>query len=209
MSNHPKDITEDVVRAIANNPHACKQIHLPVQSGSTRVLALMNRKYTREQYLSEVEMIRSIIPDCALTTDIIVGFPTETEEDFLDTVSLVETVGYDGAFTFVYSPREGTKAAEMEDQISPEVKKDRIMRLVDIQNERNRADSLKYVGKTIEILVEDFDSKKNAYMGRDERGRMAYFEFNKNVIGKFVHVEISSTGGMSLIGKVVKVEEER
>ena len=209
MSNHPKDITEDVVRAIANNPHACKQIHLPVQSGSTRVLALMNRKYTREQYLSEVEMIRSIIPDCALTTDIIVGFPTETEEDFLDTVSLVEKVGYDGAFTFVYSPREGTKAAEMEDQISPEIKKDRIMRLVDIQNERNRADSLKYVGKTIEILVEDFDSKKNAYMGRDERGRMAYFEFNKNVIGKFVHVEISSTGGMSLIGKVVKVEEER
>ena len=209
MSNHPKDITEDVVRAVANNPHACKQIHLPVQSGSTRVLALMNRKYTREQYLSEVEMIRSIIPDCALTTDIIVGFPTETEEDFLDTVSLVEKVGYDGAFTFVYSPREGTKAAEMEDQISPEIKKDRIMRLVDIQNERNRADSLKYVGKTIEILVEDFDSKKNAYMGRDERGRMAYFEFNKNVIGKFVHVEISSTGGMSLIGKVVKVEEER
>ncbi|MBR2385387.1 MAG: tRNA (N6-isopentenyl adenosine(37)-C2)-methylthiotransferase MiaB [Clostridia bacterium] len=208
MSNHPKDITEDVVKAIANNQHACKSIHLPVQSGSTRILSLMNRKYTREQYLSEVKMIRSIIPDCALTTDIIVGFPTETEEDFLDTMSLVETVGYDGAFTFVYSPREGTKAAEMEDQIPAEVKKDRIMRLVDLQNERNRVDSLKYVGKTIEVLIEDYDQKKNAYMGRDERGRMAYVEFTKNIVGKFVQVQITSTGGMSLLGKVVKVEEE-
>ena len=207
MSNHPKDITEEVVRAIANNPHACKAIHLPVQSGSTRILSLMNRKYTREQYLQEVEMIREIIPNCAITTDIIVGFPTETEQDFEDTVSLVEEVGYDGAFTFVYSPREGTKAAVMEEQISPEVKKERIMRLVDIQNERNRQDSLKYVGETVEILVEDFDKKKNAYMGRDERGRMAYFEFSKNLIGRFVQVKITATGGMSLIGTVVKVED--
>ena len=205
MSNHPKDITEEVVTAIANNSHACKAIHLPVQSGSNAILSLMNRKYTREQYLSEVEMIRRIIPNCAITTDIIVGFPTETEEDFLDTVSLVETVGYDGAFTFVYSPREGTKAATMDGQISPEIKKDRIMRLVDIQNERNRTDSLKYIGKTIEILVEDFDIKKNSYMGRDERGRMAYIEFNSNIVGKFVEVNITSTGGMSLLGKVVKV----
>ena len=207
MSNHPKDITEEVVIAIANNPHACKSIHLPVQSGSTRVLSLMNRKYTREQYLEEVEMIRRIIPSCAITTDIIVGFPTETEEDFLDTVSLVEKVGYDGAFTFVYSPREGTKAAQMEDQVPPDVKKDRIMRLVDVQNERNRNDSLKYIGKTIEILVEDYDKKKKSYMGRDERGRMAYFEFNRKLIGRFVQVEITSTGGMSLIGKVIKVED--
>ena len=207
MSNHPKDITEEVVIAIANNPHACKSIHLPVQSGSSRVLKLMNRKYTREQYLSEVEMIRRIIPNCAITTDIIVGFPTETEEDFMETVSLVEKVGYDGAFTFVYSPREGTPASKMVEQVSPDDKKDRIMRLVDIQNERNRTDSLKYIGKTIEILVEDFDKKKNAYMGRDERGRMAYFEFSRNLIGKFVQVKITSTGGMSLIGKVVKVED--
>ena len=207
MSNHPKDITEEVVTAIANNEHACKAIHLPVQSGSSKILSLMNRKYTREQYLDEVEMIRRIIPDCAITTDIIVGFPTETEEDFLETVSLVEKVGYDGAFTFVYSPREGTVASKLDDQVPPEVKKDRIMRLVDIQNERNRADSLKYVGKRIEILVEDYDKKKNAYMGRDERGRMAYFEFSQNLVGKFVVVEITSTGGMSLLGKVVKVEE--
>ena len=208
MSNHPKDITEDVVLSIANNKHACKSIHLPVQSGSTRVLSVMNRKYSREQYLREVDMIRKIIPNCALTTDIIVGFPGETEEDFLDTVSLVEKVGYDGAFTFVYSPREGTKAAEMEDQVPPEVKKDRIMRLVDIQNERNRQDSLKYIDKTIEVLIEDYDQKKKAYMGRDERGRMAYVDFSKNLIGKFVQVQITSTGGMSLHGKVISVEEE-
>ena len=207
MSNHPKDITEDVVKAIASNKHACKAIHLPVQSGSTRVLSLMNRRYTREQYLQEVEMIRSIIPDCAITTDIIVGFPTETEEDFLETMSLVEKVGYDGAFTFVYSPREGTKAAQMIEQIPAEIKRDRIMRLVDLQNERNRADSLKYIGKTVEILVEDYDNKKNSYMGRDERGRMAYFEFGQNIVGKFVDVQITSTGGMSLLGKVVKVGE--
>jgi len=205
MSNHPKDITEEVVRAIANNEHACKAIHLPVQSGSNAMLSLMNRKYTREQYLQEVEMIRNIIPDCAITTDIIVGFPTETEEDFQDTVSLVEKVGYDGAFTFVYSPREGTVASKMQEQVPADVKKDRIMRLVDLQNERNRVDSLKYVGKTVEILVEDFDKKKNAYMGRDERGRMAYFEFGQNLVGKFVDVTITSTGGMSLLGKVVKV----
>lgn len=207
MSNHPKDITEEVVLAIANNPHACKAIHLPVQSGSTRVLAEMNRKYTKEQYLQEVEMIRSIIPDCALTTDIIIGFPTETEEEFLETVDLLKTVVFDGAFTFVYSPREGTKAAKMDGQITPEVKRDRIMRIVDVQNEINRVESLKYVGKTVEILVEDFDKKRNAYMGRDERGRMAYFEFGKNIIGRFAQVEITSTGGMSLLGRVKSVEE--
>ena len=207
MSNHPKDITEDVVLAIANNPHACKAIHLPVQSGSTRVLAEMNRKYTKEQYLQEVEMIRSIIPDCALTTDIIIGFPTETEEEFLETVDLLKTVVFDGAFTFVYSPREGTKAAKLDGQIPPEVKRDRIMRIVDVQNEINRVESLKYVGKTVEILVEDFDKKRNAYMGRDERGRMAYFEFGKNIIGRFAQVEITSTGGMSLLGRVKSVEE--
>ena len=207
MSNHPKDMTEEVIVAIANNPHACKAIHLPVQSGSNHVLKLMNRKYTREKYLEEIELIRKYMPSCAITTDIIVGFPQETDEDFLDTVSLVEQVGYDGAFTFVFSPREGTVAEKMDGQICPEIKKQRIMKLVDIQNERNRVDSLKYVGKTVEILVEDFDKKKNAYMGRDERGRMAYFEFARNIIGKFVLVEITATGGMSLVGKVVKVEE--
>ena len=205
MSNHPKDLTEEVVEAIERNPHACKAIHLPVQSGSDRILKEMNRRYTVEDYLGKVAKIRDIIPNCAITTDIIVGFPTETEKEFEETVSLVEKVRYDGAFTFVYSPREGTKAAAMDGQIPADVKKDRIMRLVDIQNEINREESSKYVGSTVEILFEDYDEKKQKYMGRDERGRMAYCEYPENVVGKFAEVEITSTGGMSLIGKIKKI----
>lgn len=205
MSNHPKDLTEDVIESIKRNPHACHAIHLPVQSGSNRILSLMNRRYSVEKYLSQIESIRKIIPDCAITTDIIVGFPTETEEDFIDTVKLVETVKFDGAFTFVYSKREGTKAAIMDGQIDPEIQKDRIMRLIDVQNELNRKESLTYVGKTVEILVEDFDEKKNSYMGRDERGKMAYFSCDENVIGKFVNVKITSAGGMSLMGEIIEI----
>lgn len=205
ISNHPKDLTEDVIEAIKRNPHACHAIHLPVQSGSNRILSLMNRRYSVEKYLSQIESIRKIIPDCAITTDIIVGFPTETEEDFIDTVKLVETVKFDGAFTFVYSKREGTKAAIMDGQIDPEIQKDRIMRLIDVQNELNRKESLTYVGKTVEILVEDFDEKKNSYMGRDERGKMAYFSCDENVIGKFVNVKITSAGGMSLMGEIIEI----
>lgn len=205
MSNHPKDLTEDVIEAIKRNPHACHAIHLPVQSGSNRILSLMNRRYSVEKYLSQIDSIRKIIPDCAITTDIIVGFPTETENDFLDTVNLVEKVKFDGAFTFVYSKREGTKAAVMDGQIDPETQKDRIMRLIDVQNDLNRKESLTYVGKTVEILVEDFDEKKNSYLGRDERGKMAYFSYDKNLIGKFVNVKITSAGGMSLMGEIIEI----
>ena len=205
MSNHPKDLTEDVIEAIKRNPHACHAIHLPVQSGSNRILSLMNRRYSVEKYLSQIDSIRKIIPDCAITTDIIVGFPTETENDFLDTVNLVEKVKFDGAFTFVYSKREGTKAAIMEGQIDPETQKDRIMRLIDVQNDLNRKESLTYIGKTVEILVEDFDEKKNSYLGRDERGKMAYFSCDENVIGKFVNVKITSAGGMSLMGEIIEI----
>lgn len=205
MSNHPKDLTKDVVEAVKRNPHACKAIHLPVQSGSDRILALMNRRYTREKYIAEVETIKSLIPDCAITTDIIVGFPTETEADFLDTVNLVKTVKFDGAFTFVYSKREGTKAAAMEGQVDPEIQKDRIMRLIEIQNDLNREQSKTYIGKTVEILVEDYDEKKRAYMGRDEKGKMAYFSYPENLIGKFVNVKITSAGGMSLLSEVLEI----
>lgn len=160
MSNHPKDLTEDVIEAIKRNPHACHAIHLPVQSGSNRILSLMNRRYSVEKYLSQIESIRKIIPDCAITTDIIVGFPTETEEDFIDTVKLVETVKFDGAFTFVYSKREGTKAAIMDGQIDPEIQKDRIMRLIDVQNELNRKESLTYVGKPLKFSSKTSTKRK-------------------------------------------------
>ena len=207
MSNHPKDFTKDVAEAIKNNPHCCHQIHLPVQSGSDRILSLMNRRYTVENYLKIVRLIREEMPDCAITTDIIVGFPTETEEDFIDTINLCKQADFSGAFTFVYSKREGTKASMMDGQIDEEVKKDRIMRLIDYQNEHNREKSLLYIGKTVEILVEDYDEKRNTYMGRDEYGKMAYFPYESNIVGRFAKVEITSTGGMSLVGKVKSIED--
>ncbi|MBO6263330.1 MAG: tRNA (N6-isopentenyl adenosine(37)-C2)-methylthiotransferase MiaB [Clostridia bacterium] len=206
MSNHPKDFTEEVALSLKDNPHACHAIHLPVQSGSDRILKLMNRRYSRQNYLREVDLIRKIIPDCAITTDIIVGFPTETEEDFSETLSLCKEVEFDGAFTFVYSPREGTKAAIMDGQIPDDIKKDRIMRLIDYQNELNRQKSREYIGKTVEILVEDHDEKRNKYLGRDEYGRMAYFDYPHNIVGQFVQVKITDTGGMSLFGEIIKTE---
>ncbi len=203
MSNHPKDFTESVAKSIKNNPHACHQIHLPAQSGSDRILGLMNRRYTSADYLEKIDILKRIMPDCAVTTDLIVGFPTETEEDFQDTLKLCERADFDGAFTFVYSKRKGTKAAEMDGQIDAETKKDRIMRLVEYQNEKNREKSSVYIGKTVEILVEDYNEKKDLYLGRDEYGKMAYFKSDKNIIGNFVNVKITDTGGMSLLGEIV------
>ena len=202
MTNHPKDLSEKLVLAIKNSEKACKSIHLPVQAGSNRILKLMNRKYTREDYFAKVDLLRKHIPDISITTDIMVGFPTETEEDFLDTVDLVKRVNYAGAFTFVYSRRKGTPADKMDGQIEEAVSKRRIMQLIDIQNTANREQSKQYLGKTIEILCEDFDDKKQMYIGRDTYGRMAYFKSLNNRIGEFVQVKITKTGGMSLLGEI-------
>ncbi len=204
MTNHPKDLSEKLVKAIAFSEKTCKSVHLPVQAGSNRILKLMNRKYTREDYLSKIEILRKYIPDVSITTDIMVGFPTETEEDFLDTVDLVERVGFAGAFTFVYSRRKGTPADKMEGQIPEEISKDRIMRLIELQNSINRKHSESYQDKTVEILCEGFDERKQMYLGRDTFGRMAYFKSDSDLIGEFVDVKITSTGGISLMGEVVK-----
>ena len=178
-------------------------IHLPVQSGSNEVLKAMNRRYTREKYLSEIELLRSYFPEAEVTTDIIVGFPGETEEDYLQTEELVKQVDFASAFTFVYSKREGTKAATMDGQIPEEVQKDRIMRLVELVNSLTRKKSEKYLGKTVEILCEDYDEKKGLYMGRDEFGRMGYFTSEKDEIGNFVHLKITKANGISLFGEKV------
>lgn len=206
MTNHPKDLTEDLVRAIAESDKTTKSIHLPVQAGSDRILKLMNRHYTRAEYLEKIKILRKYMSDIAITTDIMVGFPTETEEDFNATVSLVEEVRFAGAFTFVYSPRSGTPAAKMDGQIPEEVSKRRIMKLVDLQNSINREQSKSYVGKEIEILCEGFDDKKKKFLGRDTYGRMAYFDGN-DLIGKFVNVKITKAGGISLLGELVAVKE--
>lgn len=202
MTSHPKDFNEDVVKVMQKHRKICRLVHLPVQSGSNAVLRAMNRRYTREKYLEEIKMLRSYFPEAEVTTDIIVGFPGETEEDYLQTESLVREVNYASAFTFVYSPRQGTKAAEMPDQIPEEVQKDRIMRLVELVNSLTRKKSEKYVGKSVEILCEDYDEKKGMYLGRDEFGRMGYFKSDENVIGKFVTLRVTQANGISLFGEM-------
>ncbi len=204
MTSNPKDFGEELIRAVAENEQVCNLIHLPVQAGSDRILKLMNRKYTAEEYLKKVELLRKAVPGCCLTTDLMVGFPTETEEDFQDTLSLVKEAGFSTAFTFVYSPRAGTAAAAMEGQIPDEVKKDRIMRLVEAVNSGTRELSSAYLGKTVEILCEDFDEKKKLYLGRDEYGRMGYFQSEENHIGEFVRLKIEEAAGISLQGSLVK-----
>ncbi len=203
MTSHPKDFTKELALVMRKHDKICNLLHLPVQAGSDRILALMNRRYTREKYMSEIKMLRELIPNCAVTTDLIVGFPTETEEDFLQTLSLVKEADFSSAFTFVYSPRTGTKAAQMEGRIPEEVSKERIMRLVDAVNENTRLKSLEYVGKVTEILCEDYDEKKGLYLGRNESGRMGYFASDKNVIGEFVDLRVERANGISLFGTLV------
>ena len=203
MTNHPKDLSEKLVQALAKSDKACRSIHLPIQAGANRILHLMNRKYTREDYFSKVEMLKKYMPDIAITTDIMVGFPTETEQDFLDTMDVVNKVHFSGAFTFVYSRRDGTPAAKMDGQIDEEISKDRIMRLIDLQNSINRKQSTYYTDKVVEVLCEGFDEKKNMYLGRDTYSRMVYFEGTEALLGNFVNVKIEKTGGISLMGKIV------
>ena len=201
MTSHPKDFTEDLVAVMKKHRKICKHLHLPVQSGNDRILRLMNRRYTREKYLADLAALRREIPDCEVTTDLIVAFPTETEEEFRDTLSLVEEADFSSAFMFIYSPRKGTRAAEMEGRIPEEVAKDRIARLIALVNSKTREKSAKYVGKTVEILCEDFDEKKNMYLGRDEYGRMGYFRSERNRIGEFVNLKITEANGISLYGE--------
>ncbi len=203
MTSHPKDFNEDVVKVMEKYRKICRLVHLPVQSGSNAVLQAMNRRYTREKYLDEIKMLRARLPEAEVTTDIIVGFPGETEEDYLQTEALVKEVDYASAFTFVYSKRQGTKAATMENQISEDVQKDRIMRLVALVNSLTRKKSEKYLGKEVEILCEDYDEKKGLYLGRDEFGRMGYFPSDKNMVGEFVTLKITKANGISLFGEIV------
>ena len=204
MTSHPKDFNEDVVKVMEKHRKICRLVHLPVQSGSNEILREMNRRYTREKYLGEIKMLRSRLPEAEATTDIIVGFPGETEEDYLQTEALVKEVDFASAFTFVYSPRQGTRAAKMENQIPESVQKDRIMRLVELVNSLTRKKSETYLGKTVEILCEDYDEKKGLYLGRDEFGRMGYFKSETDKIGEFVHLKITKANGISLYGEIVE-----
>lgn len=208
MTSNPKDFGEELIAAIADLPQVCNLVHLPVQAGSDRILKLMNRHYTAREYLEKVELLRKRVPGCEVSTDIMVGFPSETEEDFRRTLELVKAADFSSAFTFVYSRRSGTRAAEMEGQIPEEVQKERIMRLVELVNAQTREKSRKYLGKTVEILCEDHDEKRGLYLGRDEYGRMGYFKSTADPVGRFVKIKVEDASGISLYGSIVQESGE-
>jgi tRNA-2-methylthio-N6-dimethylallyladenosine synthase len=200
-SPHPKDMREDVIRAHADLSALCEHIHLPLQSGSTPVLKRMRRTYSRERYLDRVALIREHVPDCGLTTDIIVGFPGETEADFEQTLEVAEQVGYDGAFTFIYSPRRGTEAAELTDQLSHEVKVARLERLVEVVQRRARERAQRFVGREVEVLVEGPSrTDPTRLRGRSRHNKVVNFD-GLGDPGDLVAVRVSAATSQTLSGE--------
>ena len=203
MTSHPKDISSEVIDVIAQYPNICNNVHLPVQSGSDKILKAMNRHYDRTKYLQIVEELKTKLPGVGITSDIMIGFPGETDQDFEDTLDLVRRVRFSNAFTFVYSPRKGTPAATME-QISPAIKKERITTLVAEQNRITKEISDTYTGNVYEILVEDIAPKhEGSVCGRTESGRLVTFKGSSDLIGQFVNVKITRSQSASLFGEIV------
>jgi tRNA-2-methylthio-N6-dimethylallyladenosine synthase len=201
-SPHPKDMREDVIRAHADLESLCEHIHLPLQSGSSSILKAMRRTYTRERYLDRVALIREHVPDCALTTDIIVGFPGETEADFAQTLEICEQVGYDGAFTFIYSPRRETEAAGMAAQIPHEVKVQRMERLVEVVQRRARERAQRFVGRALEVLVEGPSrTDPTRLRGRSRHNKVVNFE-GLGSAGDIVEVTVTGATSQTLIGEM-------
>ena len=204
MTSHPKDLSDELIDAIKDCSKVCEHFHLPVQSGSTRILQNMNRHYTKERYLEIVEKLKNNVPGIALTTDIIVGFPGETEEDFEETLDLVRKVRFDSAFTFLYSRRNNTPADKMKEQIDDDVKHERFNRLINLLNvisaEKNKA----YEGKTYEILVEGKSKNNpNTLMGRTRTDKLVNFEGSMEDIGKLINVKITKSHSFSLFGEKI------
>ncbi|EGS5729250.1 tRNA (N6-isopentenyl adenosine(37)-C2)-methylthiotransferase MiaB [Clostridium perfringens] len=205
MTSHPKDLSDDVIMAIKECDKLCEQVHLPVQSGSSRILKEMNRHYDREYYLDLVKKIKSEIPDVTLTTDIIIGFPGETEEDFLDTLRLCEEVGYDSAFTFIYSRRNHTPADKMENQIPDDIKHDRFNRLVEAINKKVVIKNKEYEGKVVEVLVEGPSKNDETKLtGRTRNGKLVNFAGDEKLVGELVNLKIVRAQPFSLIGEIVE-----
>ena len=204
-TSHPKDMSDETLEVIAEVPNVCKHIHLPVQSGSNRILGLMNRKYTREWYLDRVAAIRRIIPDCGLSTDIFVGYHSETEEDHQMSLSLMREVGYDSAFMFKYSERPGTYAAKhLPDDVAEEVKIRRLNELIALQTEISAQQNKKDEGKTFEVLVEGFSKRSREQLcGRTEQNKMVVFPKEGHHIGETVRVRITGSTSATLLGEIV------
>jgi len=203
MTSHPKDLSDELILAMRDCDKVCKSLHLPFQAGSTEILKKMNRKYTKEQYLELAEKIQNTIPDIALTTDIIVGFPGENEEDFQDTLDVVRKVRFSGVYTFIYSKRTGTPAATMEGEVPEEICQRRFNELQEVLQPIVYEKSQEFYGKTVEILVEEKSKNKDSYLtGRTDSGHLVHFEGDTSLIGQFVNVEIIEAKTYYLIGKL-------
>ena len=204
MSSHPKDATRKLFDTMARCTHVAKQLHLPVQSGNDRILREMNRRYTREQYLDLIAYARQMMPGLVLTSDIIIGFPGETEPEAMDTISLVDQVGYDALFTFIYSPRPGTRAAELPDPVPRAEKQAWFDKLLEVQNARSAARHRAYVGKTVRVLADgESDDKEYPISSRTEGNRLVRLRGDQGLIGRFLEVKITESNTWALYGEVV------
>lgn len=205
MTSHPKDMTEKLIETLPKVKKLCNQIHLPFQAGSDRILEQMNRKYTKDEYIGLVEKVRKVMPDAVFTTDIIVGFPGETKEDFLETIDVVKRVRFDSVFSFIYSKREGTPAAKMENQVPEEIKHEHFNMLLDVQNQISREINETYDGKIVEVMIEGLSKNNDAMMcGRTDGGKIVNFPKRDDLkSGDFVQVKITKVNTWSLIGEII------
>ena len=207
-SPHPQDIDDALLGVMRDYDNICNYIHLPLQAGSDRILKRMNRTYTQQDFLNLVDRIRLFIPDCSISTDIIVGFPGETEEEFLQTLDMVKKVHFDSAFMFKYSSRPGTKAAEYTDQVSEKNKQDRLERLITLQRENTLSANLRHVGKTLPVMIEKVSKKSNIqWAGRTNGNTWVVFDRGDEQIKDIVNVKIEDAKGITLFGSRINIEE--
>ena len=204
MTSHPKDLSDELIEYMSKSRKVCHHLHLPMQSGSSRILKIMNRHYDKEKYLGLVEKIRTAVPDISLTTDIIVGFPGETEEDFQETLDVVEKSDFDTAFTFIYSKRSGTPAAKMEDQVPEDVVKDRFDRLLKLVQEKGREVSSRFQGEVQEVLVETESKEKGIFTGRTQYNLLVHFPGTPDMIGKLFMVKLTECKGFYYLGEIAE-----
>ncbi len=206
VTSHPKDMSDETLHVIAKYPNICQYIHLPAQSGSSKILKVMNRKYTREWYLDRIAAIRRILPECAISTDLFCGFHSETEEDFQETLSLMREVGYDSAYLFKYSERPGTYAAKhLEDDVPEEVKVRRLQEMIDLQNKLSEESNLRDIGKVFEVLIEGYSKRSHEQLfGRTSQNKVVIFDKKNFHVGQFIRVKIQRASSATLFGEPVE-----
>jgi tRNA-2-methylthio-N6-dimethylallyladenosine synthase len=205
ITSHPKDLSDELISAMAESPKVCEHFHLPIQSGSNNILGLMNRKYTREWYIERVKLLRNAMPDIAITTDIIVGFPGEREEDFQDTLSLLRAIRYDGIFAFKYSPRPNARAGDLPDQVREEMKGPRLQQVLELQQQINLEKNSQLVGKTFEVLPEMINPRfPDTLTGRTRTNQVVTFTGGSELLGQLVHIKVTDAHQFRLSGELIQ-----